>query len=341
MTPDALAAALARFPRVQVAHAPTPVEAAPRLSAKLGLELAIKRDDCTGLAFGGNKVRQLEFYIGAAVAEDADVVLITSAVQSNFMRTAAAMARRFGMDASLQLEERVPDVSDLYRENGNVLLDRLLGAAFESYPEGEDEAGADAAVEASAERLRQAGRRPYVIPLGAGHAPTGALGYVDAALELAGQLDDVGPIDEIFVGSGSALTHAGLLVGLRALDLDIAVQGVCVRRDAGAQAERVAARAAALEEMLGLPRKVGPSDIRLYDGALAPGYGQLNPGTVAAIRRTAELEGLFLDPVYTGKVMAGLFDLAGGLAGKRVLFWHTGGQPALFAYGDQLTAAPA
>lgn len=338
---DAVRAALARFPRVRVGHLPTPVEPLPRLGAAHGLDLWVKRDDCTGFAFGGNKVRQLEFYLGAARDADADTILITSAVQSNFMRTAAAMARRFGMDAVLQLEDRVPDVDDLYRRNGNVLLDRLVGASFESYPEGEDEAGADAAVEATAARLRAEGRRPYVIPLGAGHAPLGALGYVDAALELADQAETVGPIGEIVVGSGSALTHAGILVGLRAIGLATPVLGVCVRRDAAAQGARVASRAAALENLLGLPHRVETGDVRMHDGALAPGYGRLNPATRAAIRETAESEGLFLDPVYTGKVMAGLFQRAdaGLTADGKVVFWHTGGQPALFAYGDRLIAA--
>lgn len=309
-----------------------------RLGAACGLDLHVKRDDCTGFAFGGNKVRQLEFYVGAAQAAAADILLITSAVQSNFMRTAAAMGRRFGMDASLQLEERVPGVGPLYRENGNVLLDRLLGADLRSYPDGEDEAGADAAVAAHAAALAAAGRKPYVIPLAADSAPIGALGYVDAALELAEQTAETAPFDEIFVGSGSALTHAGLLVGLRALGIATRLTGVCVRRDAAAQASRVARRSRDLEALLGLPHRVTDADVRTFDGLLAPGYGRLNDATIAAIRHTAEAEGLFLDPVYTGKVMAGLLDraAAGDIAGKRVLFWHTGGQPALFAYADQL-----
>lgn len=333
---DRLEQALERFPRVHVCHAPTPIEPLPRLGASLGLELFVKRDDCTGLAFGGNKVRQLEYYVGQALAEGADTLLITSAVQSNFMRVAAAMAARFGLRAVLQLEDRVPAMDALYRDGGNVLLDRLLGAEFETYPDGEDEAGADAAVARRAEAIRAAGGRPYQVPLGAGNPPLGALGYVVAALELRAQLQDLGPIDEIVVGSGSALTHAGLLAGLRALGLETPVLGVCVRRDAASQTARVGARVRDLEDMLGLPRRVAPADVRLDDGMLAPGYGRLNAPTRDAIRRTARLEGLFLDPVYTGKAMAALVARAERLAGRRVLFWHTGGQPALFAYGDRL-----
>lgn len=333
---DRVREALLSFPRVEATHAPTPLEPLPRLGAAHGLDLWVKRDDCTGIAFGGNKVRQLEFYIGAALAEGADTLLITSAVQSNFMRTAAAMGRRFGLDCHIQLEDRVPNKSDLYQTNGNVLLDKLFGATFHSYPEGEDEAGADAAVTAIAADLKAAGKHPYVIPLGADHPPTGALGYIAAALEL---VESGAPaFDEILISSGSALTHSGVLVGLRALGIDTPVYGVCVRRDAETQTTRVAKRSKDLAALTGLDVEIQAKDVRLYDGVLAPGYGQLNDQVIQAIRQTAQLEGLLLDPVYTGKTMAAAFALAaeGRLAGKRVLFWHTGGTPALFAYADQL-----
>lgn len=339
---DLIDRALRPFPRAPAARTPTPLEPLANLGAELGLDLYVKRDDCTGLAFGGNKVRQLEFYLGAALAERADTILITSAVQSNFVRTAAAMARRFGMACHIQLEERVPDVSEVYRNNGNVLLDRLLGATLHSYPEGEDEAGADAAVAALADELKSRGKRPYVIPLAADRPPLGALGYVLAAKELAVQLATIEPPDEVIVASGSALTHTGLLFGLRALGLDIPVRGICVRRNATAQAARVAKRAADLGKLIGLTVAIDEADVRMFDGTLAPGYGRLNDATTDAIERTAQREGLFLDPVYTGKTMAGLIQLArtDGLAGRRVLFWHTGGQPALFGYADQLAGTP-
>ncbi|NIA68044.1 D-cysteine desulfhydrase family protein [Pelagibius litoralis] len=336
---DRLKESLARFPRAAVAHLPTPLEPLANLGGDLDLSLFVKRDDCTGIGFGGNKVRQLEFYLGAALAEEADTVLITGAVQSNYVRTAAAMAGRFGMDCHIQLEERVTDVDDLYRNNGNVLLDRLLGATLHSFPEGENEAGADAAVGAIAERLRGEGRSPYIIPLGAGHPPLGALGYASAAIELSMQVETIEPFDEIVIASGSAATHVGLLVGLRALGLDIPVSGICVRRAADIQAARVKQRADDLCKLMGLSLSLADSDFRLFDGSLAPGYGRLNDATVGAIRLTAQREGLFLDPVYTGKVMAALIQLneTGGLAGRRILFWHTGGQPALFGYAGQLT----
>ncbi len=176
------------LPRAQLVHAPTPLEGMPNLSAALGnAQLFVKRDDCTGLAFGGNKVRQLEFYLGEAQARNADTVLITGAVQSNFMRLAAASARKLGMEIHVQFEERVPKNDPAYRESGNVLLNRVLGATLHSYPHGEDEVGADKRLHEIAAELEAQGRRPYVIQLAPGHAPLGALGYVDAAREILEQ----------------------------------------------------------------------------------------------------------------------------------------------------------
>lgn len=337
-TREALTTILKRFPRIALAHTPTPIDRLSNLGADLGISLHIKRDDYTGVGFGGNKVRQLEFYFGAALDQEADTVLVTGAIQSNFARCTAAIARKLDMECHIQLEERVPDVSDLYRANGNVLLDRLLGVTIHRFSEGEDEQGADASLQRIADELTAQGRRPYIVPLGADSPPLGALGYVDAAIELVRQTKDSGGFDEIVLASGSALTHVGLLVGLRCLGIDTPVTGVCVRRDAVAQSERAMARIDDLKEMMRSDVAVDPEDVRLYDGTLAPGYGRLNADTIDAIRRSARREGLFLDPTYTGKAMAGLIHLAqeGRLAGDRVLFWHTGGQPALFAYGDQL-----
>lgn len=327
---------LAPFPREQVGHTPTPLEPLKNLSDDLGLSLWVKRDDCTGFAFGGNKVRQLEFYIGAALAEGADTLLITGAVQSNFVRTAAAMGRRFGLACHIQLEERVDGAGELYRTNGNVLLDRLLGATIHRYPVGEDEAGADKALNARADTLRSDGHKPYVITLGTDHPPLGALGYIIAAQEVLAQIAGADPFDEIIVGSGSASTHSGLLFGLRALGDTTPVRGICVRRAASLQKPRVEGRVADIDTLLGTTGTVDPADVRVFDGTLAPGYGKLNPATREAIAMAAGREGMFLDPTYTGKVFAGAVALAKDLQGKRVLFWHTGGQPGLFAYADQL-----
>lgn len=334
---------LDELPRVRLGHLPTPLEAMPNLAAELGFGggLYVKRDDCTGLAFGGNKVRQLEFYLGEAGAEGADTVLITGAVQSNFVRTAAAAARKLNMDCHIQLEERVAKSDPEYRNSGNVLLDRMLGATLHSYAQGEDEEGADRRLQEIADDLRGQGRRPYIVPLAPGHKPLGALGYVDAAWEILAQLGEQAlRIDEIFVASGSGATHSGLLFGLRALGSSIPVTGVCVRRAAGLQHGRIADRCREIAELLGVAPAVSEQDVVVTDAFLAPGYGQLNKPTVRAIDLAARREALILDPVYTGKVMAAIIGRAEETGPDRnILFVHTGGNPATFAYSAPLTEA--
>ena len=338
--PRSLTAAIDRFPRVRLGHAPTPLDAAPRLGAALGVELWVKRDDCTGLALGGNKVRQLEFHLGEARARGADTLLVTGAVQSNLVRVAAAGARQLGMDAHIQLEERVDEAGDLYRASGNVLLDRLLGATLHSLAVGEDEAAADAALGRLARALSAEGRRPYVIHSAPGHPPLGGLGYLLAAEEIVTQAAALGvAFDVVVCASGSALSHAGALVGLRALDETMPVHGICVRRDAHRQRARVASVAAELAAMIERPATFAEGDVDLCDAVLAPGYGRLNDAVREALALAARHEALLLDPVYTGKAMAGLIAhvRSGRIAtGSRVLFLHTGGLPALFAYSDRL-----
>ena len=333
-------AGIARFPRVRLGHAPTPIDPAPNLGAALGIDLWVKRDDCTGLAFGGNKVRQLEFHFGEARASGADTVLVTGAVQSNLVRIAAAAARKLGMAVHIQLEERVADGGETYRTSGNLLLDRVLGATLHPFPMGEDEAAADAAMERRAEILAAEGRRPYVIHSAPGHAPLGGLGYVLAAGEVMEQARALGMgFDAVVCASGSALTYAGMLVGLRALGERAPVLGICVRRDAASQAARVARVASALAAMIECPAAFDAGDIDVSDAVLAPGYGRLNEAVREAMALAARHEGLLLDPVYTAKAMAGLIaHVRSGriAAGSRVLFVHTGGQPALFAYADSL-----
>ena len=331
-------AGIARFPRARLGHAPTPLDPAPNLGAALGIDLWIKRDDCTGFALGGNKVRQLEFHFGEAEARGADTLLVTGAVQSNLVRIAAAAARRLGMEAHIQLEDRVDGMGALYRTSGNLLLDRVLGATLHSFPEGEDETAADAAMERRAAALAGEGRRPYVIHSAPGHPPLGGLGYVLAAEEIVDQAPGM-RFDAVVCASGSALTHAGILVGLRALGERVPVLGICVRRDAAGQAARVARAAAALAAMIERPDAFDAGDVDVSDAVLAPGYGRLNEAVREAMALAARHEGLLLDPVYTAKAMAGLIAhvRSGRIApGSRVLFVHTGGQPALFAYADSL-----
>lgn len=335
---------LARMPRAILTPWPTPFERLDNLSrVNTGATLWAKRDDAQGLAFGGNKTRQLEYYFGAALEEEADTVLITGAVQSNFCRLTAAYAAKLGMECHLQLEERVAKQDPLYRNSGNVLVERLLGAHLHSYPHGEDEAGADAALEALAEELRAAGRHPYVIHLAPGHPPLGALGYIDCAREVLKDIQREGvTIDHIAVPSGSGATHAGFLFGMRALGSDIPITGYCVRREAAQQKPRIEARTGQIADLLGIENPVSPEDVVVNDRYFGPGYGYLNAPTERAIRLGARCEALMLDPVYTGKCMAGALNLAGTLGeGANILFIHTGGTPGLFAYAEGMEAVLA
>jgi D-cysteine desulfhydrase len=330
---------LGDLPQVQLAAEPTPLERLSNIEADIGgPQLYVKRDDTQPLAFGGNKVRQLAFYFGEAQAQGADTVLITGAVQSNFCRLCAAFAAKLGMECHIQHEDRVPKNDPLYRSSGNVLVERLLGAKLHSYPHGEDEAGADARLEDIAADLRAQGRRPYVIHLAPGHPPLGALGYVVAARELAGQLGEMDIEPSAFVvASGSGATHAGLLFGLRALGIETPVLGICVRRSAAVQKPRLLTRCAEIAALLGVPSPVTEDDVQVTDAFLAPGYGFLNSATSEAILTGASREALMLDPVYTGKAMAGFLDRArSGSADETLVFLHTGGTPGIFAYGNAL-----
>jgi D-cysteine desulfhydrase family pyridoxal phosphate-dependent enzyme len=331
-----LADAIRRFDRVDLVPWITPLEHLPRLSDALGVELRIKRDDLTGLAFGGNKVRKLEFYFGKARAIGADTVLITGAIQSNYVRIAAACAARLGMECHIQLEERVPNVDALYRNSGNVLLDQLLGATIHSFPVGDDEEAADRRlVEVSAE-LSAKGRRPFVIPLGADHPPLGSLGYMRCAAEV---LEQAGTFDHVVVASGSGQTHAGLLFGLRTLGWRGCVIGICVRRPAGPQTARIAGLCEKAAGLLEMPNPVGMPDIELHDDVLPPGYGIMNDAIASAIRACARLEGLLVEPVYTARAMAGLFEAVRQgrfRKNEKIIFLHTGGLPALFGYETAL-----
>ena len=336
---ESLESAIAKFPRVILAHAPTPLEKMPRLSAKFAPHaLYVKRDDCTGLAMGGNKARQLEFYLGDARARGCDTVLSTGAVQSNYMRMLAAAAARLNMECHAQLEERVANTSADYRHSGNVLLNKLFGARMHACPRA-DETGADAAVAARADELVARGKKPYVILLGIDHPPVGALGYALAAVELTRQLAQQKlQLDLIITGSGSGLTHAGLLVGLKLAGAAIAVLGVCVRRGAAQQHSRVLSHCAQLGRMLGAPNAVSADEVQVDDRALPPGYGRAAAQVVGDMRLLAATEGLLTDPVYSGKTFSCALQLirAGELTQfKRIAILHTGGVPALFAARDE------
>lgn len=311
----------------------------PNLTRFLGgPELWIKRDDCTGLAMGGNKARQLEYYIGQALEQNADTLLTTGAVQSNHVRMTIAAARKLGLEVEVQLEKRVSGRQAEYYTSGNPMLMKLMGAKIHQYPVGEDEDGADKAMYQRAEELKQQGARPYVIPLSGKHTPYGALGYVKAAEEILTQLDDLSVrMDAIVVPTGSANTHAGLLFGFRALGSPIKVIGICVRRPAKLQFQRVLDKTDELAKMLEIDVCVTRQDIQVDDSMLQPGYGQLNEQILEAIKLTVQQEGILLDPVYTGKAMAGLINLLrqdAWTSNQRLMFLHTGGTPALFGYPE-------
>lgn len=325
--------------RHKIVSSPTPLTPMPRLSEALGIDLWFKRDDLAGPSLGGNKSRQLEYFLSAARAQGADTILITGAVQSNFVRLAAAVANGLGMGAVVQLENRVKGMDAIYGygRSGNVVLNKLLGAEIMRYPEGEDEAGADGALFERAEALRAEGRNPYVIPLSEDHPPLGALGYVDGAHEI---LEEKADFDVYVVASGSGATHSGLLAGVRGVGSDALVIGSCVRRSKALQEARIGRiieRLAGLYEGAG---KVTEADIVIWDGALAPGYGQIGDAALEAMRMVAGQEGVFLDPVYTAKSFAAIPALVNDgtiPSGARVCYVHTGGLAGLFGYSEILT----
>ena len=289
---------------------------------------------------GGNKVRQLEFYIGDAMSKGADILLTTGAIQSNHARITVAAARKLGLEVEIQLEERVEGRQKEYYNSGNPFLMKMMGAKIHHYPVGEDEDGADKALYKRAEVLSSEGRKPYVIPLSVNHTPYGSLGYVKCAEELLLQMQQQSlKADAIVLASGSATTHAGMLAGLRALNCDIVVYGFCVRRNQKLQVDRVYKKSCEVAQMIGHPGVVKKEDVWVDDCMLAPGYGQLNDDLLNAMQLTARCEGLLLDPTYTGKAMAGLIHLVkkGQLKpDQNVIFLHTGGTPALFGYPEIL-----
>ncbi|MRE37838.1 D-cysteine desulfhydrase [Klebsiella quasipneumoniae] len=319
---------LTRFPRLELIGAPTPLEYLPRLSDHLGREIFIKRDDTTPLAMGGNKLRKLEFLAADALREGADTLITAGAIQSNHVRQTAAVAAKLGLHCVALLENPIGTRAENYLSNGNRLLLDLFNTQVEMCDALTDPA---AQLDELATRIEAQGYRPYVIPVGGSNA-LGALGYVESALEIAQQCEGAVEISSVVVASGSAGTHAGLAVGLEQLMPQAELIGVTVSRAVADQLPKVVALQQAVANSLELQAK---ADIILWDDYFAPGYGTPNEEGMAAVKLLAQLEGILLDPVYTGKAMAGLID---GITQKRfkdegpILFVHTGGAPALFAY---------
>jgi D-cysteine desulfhydrase family pyridoxal phosphate-dependent enzyme len=315
------------LPRLRFAHLPTPIEPLPRLSARLGVQLSIKRDDQTGLALGGNKVRKLEFLLAEAQALGARTLITTGAAQSNHCRQTAGAAAQQGFACILVLAGHQPG-----QITGNVLLDRLLGA--EIVWAGDREIGE--VFQETFEQAQQDGRQPYLVPYG-GSSPTGAAAYAAAISELMEQ--DV-PIDRIVFASSSGGTQAGMVVGAHMHAFPGRITGISVDKPAASLCDTVATLANQTASLLGEDLNLTPSQIEVEDAYLGGGYGVVSELERDAIHLWAHQEGILLDPVYTGRAAGGLMDMIqkGEIdSGERVLFWHTGGTPSLFAYIDQLT----
>ncbi len=331
---------LTGFPRIQLAHLPTPLEFMPRLSEELGgPEIWVKRDDCTGLATGGNKTRKLEFSMGEAQERGADTIITVGAVQSNHVRQTAAAACKLGMKCEVLLEHRVTNPTELYRTSGNVLLDRIFGARLREYDAGTD---FDAAMEGIAGEVRAAGGVPYIVPGGASN-PVGALGYVGCGEELLQQCEEQDVrFDHIVTATGSAGTHAGLAVGLRGSGSDLPILGIGVKAPQAEQEDKVFELAVETAELVEKPGCVAREDIIADCNYIGPGYGMPTDAMNEAVLLLARTEGLLFDPVYSGKALAGMIDYVrqGRFdQGQRIVFLHTGGAAGLFAYADILDLA--
>ncbi len=324
---------LAQFPRKRYTEGFTPIEELKRLSATLGgPQLFIKRDDLLGLAAGGNKTRKLEFLVADALAQDADTLITCGAVQSNHCRLTLAAAVKEGLKCRLVLEERVPN-SYKADASGNNFLFHLLGVeAVKVVPGGSDMMKEMRAV---ADELTAQGRKPYIIP-GGGSNAIGATGYVACAEEIIAQAFDKGiNFNYVVTTSGSAGTHAGLLVGFYGNNTNIPVIGINISRKKDVQEELVFGLVERTAARLGIRQPIPREAVVCFDGYVGPGYSLPTAEMVEAVRLTATTEGILLDPVYTGKAMAGLIGLIRGNYFKKddkVLFVHTGGSPALYAY---------
>ena len=325
---------IAQLPRFPLAQLPTPVEKLERLTRELGgPELIIKRDDQTGLALGGNKARKLEFLVGQALEQGADTLVTAGAAQSNHCRQTAAAAAKAGLKCELILNGKKPDLP-----GGNLLLNNLFGAN-EHWIERPQR---PAMLRELPERLRAQGRKPYVITVG-GSDGVGATGYVVAMLELMEQLRASGQhVDHIVFGSSSGGTQAGLVLGTRLAEFTGGLHGLSIDKDDPEQEEyeaEVAQIANDCSAYIGAGLQFAKSDVKVVRGYMGEGYGVVGDLEREAIRLMARCEGIVLDPVYAGRAFGALVDLIRkGVfkRGERVLFWHTGGAPALFAYAKEL-----
>lgn len=311
------------IPRIRFAHLPTPVEALSRLSDTLGgPKLFVKRDDQTGLAFGGNKTRKLEFLIAEAQEQNTNVLISAGAIQSNHCRQTAAAAAKFGFECILVLTGELPK-----QHSANLLLDDLFGARIITVP---DRADRDRVLKETYDKAALDGKKPYLVPYG-GSSTTGALGYAFAMKELIKQGLKA---DWIIFGTSSGGTHAGLALGQHLYNYDGKVLGISIDETEEWLKTHVSALASETSQRFGKRIEISPEEILANADYCKAGYGVLTDAERESIRMFAKYEGLLLDPVYTGRAAAGLIDLIKKRFFRRdetVLFWHTGGQPALFA----------
>lgn len=324
---------LDEIPRIPLTTLPTPLDEAPRLAKKLGLrKLLIKRDDCTTLGMGGNKVRKLEFLMADALAQGANVVMTDGGPQSNHARLTAAAARKVGIERCM-LFLGGPRFE---RFDGNLLLDVVWGAEIRFMADA-TVLDMEEAMQVEAEKLRSEGQTPYVIPIG-GSSPVGALGYVAAMRELAGQLSDADRDPLIFAAVGSAGTLAGCVLGAKLFLPDAEVIGISVTGNVWAWQDRAARVATGAAELLEVAYSFAPPQFRVEDAYFGERYGVPSQAGNAAIIEAARTEAIILDPVYTGKAMSGLMDMARRKlidTDRTVVFLHTGGTASLFAFENE------
>ena len=331
---------LAQFPRQRYTPFHTPIQKLERLTAHLGgkVNIYMKRDDLLGLAGGGNKTRKLEFLMADALGRGADTIITCGAVQSNHCRLTLAASTLEGLKCQLVLEQRVPN-SYNPQATGNNMLFNIMGVEAVHVVEG----GVNlmAKMEEVATALRAQGRKPYIIP-GGGSNDIGGLGYVSCVQEMLMQLHDMDlNLDAIVTTSGSAGTHAGILAGILATNAHIPVVGIGINRKKEAQTQAVYDLTCKLATKIGMSGPVRAEDVIVFDDYVGAGYSRVTPGMVEAVKLLARIEAILMDPVYTGKAMDGMLDLISKgyfKAGSNVLFLHTGGSPALFAYGETFNA---
>lgn len=347
-SPDQLERLVNKWPRVRLTSLPTPLYRLENLSGELGLrDIMVKRDDLTGLAFGGNKSRKLEFILADALSQEADTIITWGSLQSNWCLQTAAAARKCGLRPVLVLFKTY-ELSSL--DQGNILIEKLLGAEIRITETGTggkspDQEQAFRVLGEVAREERLKGHNPYLVSVGGSMTggnmtkPLGALAYMLDMIEIARQTAGSEAPDYLVVASGSGATQAGLIVGAKALGLKTRIVGICVsdrKEDFLTQVRKIALE---LVEALGLRIDFDDRDIILFDEYLGQGYGRVTAEISVVIRKVLQKEGLVLDPVYTGKAMIGLIDLARKgyfAAPDRIAFLHTGGTPALFAFSEQL-----